>query len=778
MPRIKVKTSAVIDLVAGKMYSKPTVFLRENVQNAVDALRMSPDSHPANVLIHAAADSVVVEDCGIGMSEADLQDYYWTIGRTSKNTNEARRRGVIGRFGIGAFANFGVCAEVTVESWRRNCPKVYSTVSKQQLKAGNPDYEIGSQTTLDHYGTRISVRPQTPFEPDKLRSYLRRFVRYVPEKIQFNGDTLSGDSLDIAVAPNSQILGKDTMPFAGHPVLIQWYSTDGKISVQVTCASEVAKLNGLLTPVEGPLDIFTNSFLICSYSQGLWARRVQFSGILDTNLVQPNATREDLDQESEGHLEDFLARLSEKTLATLQDRKDLFEQPAIRKYVSRHYWEAKKYLDNLEVRLYKGRPTPIGKLIERKQQAGVKVLLASSENIPLHIESVSRQGTVSVVMLGDLEPELRQAASRRLIEKAEASEISEFSLEATPVEEPSSELVAIQRELERALRDIWGIENPSVNLREVARDECHLWLDEGSNDQVEVFLNVNSPVCKTLQDHLHIRQFTGLLNSVLIAPNIGDSLLRLIPKEVGSALLRFEAKPEAVLFKEVTTLHLVRGGDWKGPTTDCIKVKSEEFRHLEGFYIRLPDRLGLPLRPVIASSQSPLFMWFADTVVVLFETESGAFLLIQLRLEDDVIVYNKQIHGTKKQSRLAMLYETGVFLPIPDPHLADLLPTERPVRIEFSYRSIGLADDPAVLSDRERSTKSGGPQAKPWSQKDNERRCDLIDKDTAGTITDAEKPELVRLQERFHLHLDKEFPPPTDGAQQLHQELLERRQHR
>ncbi len=85
--------------------------------------------------------------------------------------------------------------------------------------------------------------------------------------------------------------------------------------------------------------------------------------------------------------------------------------------------------------------------------------------------------------------------------------------------------------------------------------------------------------------------------------------------------------------------------------------------------------------------------------------------------------------------------------------------------------------DLAGMSGEKRIGSAAGPN-QPWTEIDNSRRCDLIDKDIAGTITEAERTELAQLQERFHIYLDETAPPPIEGARQLHRRLLEKRPRR
>lgn len=63
-----------------------------------------------------------------------------------------------------------------------------------------------------------------------------------------------------------------------------------------------------------------------------------------------------------------------------------------------------------------------------------------------------------------------------------------------------------------------------------------------------------------------------------------------------------------------------------------------------------------------------------------------------------------------------------------------------------------------------------------WSEQSEARRCDLIDKDIQGDITDEERCELQLLQAQFDRYLDDVSPLPMDGALELHRKLLEKKQ--
>jgi len=58
-----------------------------------------------------------------------------------------------------------------------------------------------------------------------------------------------------------------------------------------------------------------------------------------------------------------------------------------------------------------------------------------------------------------------------------------------------------------------------------------------------------------------------------------------------------------------------------------------------------------------------------------------------------------------------------------------------------------------------------------WTDDKNKRRCDLIDKEIDGTITDEEKVELEQLQEKMSAYRQQVAPLPLDELRKLRDEL-------
>ncbi|WP_405998257.1 HSP90 family protein [Streptomyces sp. NBC_00829] len=122
----QVDLRGLVDLLSHHLYSSPKVYLRELLQNAVDAItarRAEQPDAPARVRLYAEDGRLRVEDSGIGLTESDVHSLLATIGRSSKRDGlESARAEFLGQFGIGLLACFVVAAEIRVVSRSARTP--------------------------------------------------------------------------------------------------------------------------------------------------------------------------------------------------------------------------------------------------------------------------------------------------------------------------------------------------------------------------------------------------------------------------------------------------------------------------------------------------------------------------------------------------------------------------------------------------------------------------------------------------------------------------------
>jgi molecular chaperone HtpG len=126
----QVDLRGLVDLLSHHLYSSPKVYVRELLQNGIDAVtqRGATDDRPAIQLIGAdqAPDGRMhCFDSGVGLDDSDVRTFLATIGRSSKRDELGlARTDMLGQFGIGLLSAFLVTDEIEVLSRKGDGPIV------------------------------------------------------------------------------------------------------------------------------------------------------------------------------------------------------------------------------------------------------------------------------------------------------------------------------------------------------------------------------------------------------------------------------------------------------------------------------------------------------------------------------------------------------------------------------------------------------------------------------------------------------------------------------
>ena len=209
----------VLETIASHIYDNQFAFLRENLQNAIDAVRIQAARDARSVAsgyridIRIEGNKCEIRDNGNGMTKDELRQNFWTMGASGKHTQEAKRAGCIGTFGIGGFANFGVCEKLIVVSRTAHCSVAHETsLSKDGFNtlAGQlPTVKYRESSQLNAHGTIIVGLAVSDFDKQKLLEYIKQFVTNVEEPIYFDDTRISGGrktSIGDNYTPVSEVL--------------------------------------------------------------------------------------------------------------------------------------------------------------------------------------------------------------------------------------------------------------------------------------------------------------------------------------------------------------------------------------------------------------------------------------------------------------------------------------------------------------------------------------------------------------------------------------------
>ena len=192
----QVNLGGVIRLLSDHLYSGPEVYVRELLQNAVDAITARQLNEPqlkGSIRVEVSGDAtptILVEDNGIGLTEPEVHQFLATIGQSSKS-KEFSRKEFIGQFGIGLLSGFLVSDEITVIT---KSAKPDTAAVEWKGKADGT-YSVRELDTEFETGTRVYLRAKPGlenfFEPQQVRDLLSHFGRHLPHSIQLASE--SGD---------------------------------------------------------------------------------------------------------------------------------------------------------------------------------------------------------------------------------------------------------------------------------------------------------------------------------------------------------------------------------------------------------------------------------------------------------------------------------------------------------------------------------------------------------------------------------------------------------
>jgi molecular chaperone HtpG len=200
-------------------------------------------------------------------------------------------------FGIGGFANFGVCTDLEVISQAQtDALGTYTALSSNDIeKAGAtiPDVTVKPSSEAAPRGTIVIGRLQKPPNIEELKRYLVDFVRHVPVPVFFNGELLSQKPfLDLEGKENLTPIGSDALHWTEGDLSLTvslWedrgHTIHAAISSMQIGGSDV-QLQGQLRFEHGPIDVFKRGFKLCATTVG---SDIGVTGRLDSDAFTPTA---------------------------------------------------------------------------------------------------------------------------------------------------------------------------------------------------------------------------------------------------------------------------------------------------------------------------------------------------------------------------------------------------------------------------------------------------------------------------------------------------------
>jgi len=128
----QVNLKGMIALLSEHLYSDPNTFVRELLQNGVDAitaLKHLDEQHEGKITVElpsAETAKFIFSDNGIGLKEADIHQFLSVIGESSKSKDIKDAQDFIGSLGLGCFPALSLVMKLLLKQSQRLSRYLYA----------------------------------------------------------------------------------------------------------------------------------------------------------------------------------------------------------------------------------------------------------------------------------------------------------------------------------------------------------------------------------------------------------------------------------------------------------------------------------------------------------------------------------------------------------------------------------------------------------------------------------------------------------------------------
>jgi len=717
--------------ISEHVYETPLAFLRENVQNALDAIRMQAHAEGKKtsdqayeISINVTPDACVIRDNGIGMSADDLRMYFWTIGASGKRTEEARAAGCVGMFGIGGFANFGICDVLTVTSRKNGEPTgTLTRLSQQDIDNSTTELPIvhaEDSDAADPRGTIVTGHFKRSVNPAELKAYIVNFVRYASEKVTFNNDGVVSQNPYFEDDANDGLVSLDSAPK-------QWKSADLSMNIQFfrtqNYAALIAKVTSLKLGEEtirfqarlrlesGSLDVLKRGFKLCATSI---STQIGISGRVDCDRMTPTAGRDSLNADSIALLQRVASLVENVGVQHILASRELLGQHArIYHYVIQHGWVEKLGLADINVA--DGTISQL-QLIRTRAANGIGVFFGVHQKQALS-QIMQARGNIVVLLQGD---RYRQNALQSFLttycNAKPFSGIVEFQEKYTSLDRFERVFIS---ELEMTINTEFDIRDVEITAGKLTED-IPVYLSE---DRLTRPLRIAVDVRHAEIAKLRKLDFGPLLYSLIgtfCREYLGAVLRKQSPKFFGTGAINLDSlekrrselwvlvrddihtvsrrsKRQVVRSSDVHTINAGGGGgsNSSSPTEPLVKNPKllriqgdQEFADILGYYIRIPDSATAAFGDVIKQYENRGVVWAGNKILFVASDGMSSAFQFEIRLEHVIasaIEGLNNIEGAEQAERSVQDLNGGLYFPLP-PVLENVLVPKgsEEIRIEVS----------------------------------------------------------------------------------------------
>ena len=317
-------TQQVLHLMVHSLYTNKEVFLRELIANASDALdkarilaltdhavaeRLGPAE--ITVTVDREANTITVEDNGVGMTRQEAIDNLGTIARSGtteflerlKAEKGDQRETLIGQFGVGFYSSFIVADRVDVETKSAREPEAEPVLWRS---SGQGSFVV-TKSERDKPGTRVTVHVNQKEHDDllsewRVESLIKKYSDFVNHPIKL-GDKAVNQSTALWARPKAEITSEQYDEFYEHvhgglepgkPLSRIHFSADAPIQYHALLfIPDKAPLDLMMDTKKRGIRLYTKRMFVMDGCEKLAPQYMQFlRGVVDSEDLSLNVSRE------------------------------------------------------------------------------------------------------------------------------------------------------------------------------------------------------------------------------------------------------------------------------------------------------------------------------------------------------------------------------------------------------------------------------------------------------------------------------------------------------
>ena len=683
------------------------------------------------------------------MSKQDLVSFYWSIGKSGKHTPEAKAAGVVGTFGIGGMANFGICSRLEVMTRTRQMLDCVISFAERQNLSATRDCVFYKRELSDHHaGTTVTGTLMESISVDEIATYLEPIVRFLDLPMAINGTPLHHEPFPTVRredgAPRASASGSATVTIFVRAL------RNGQAQVEV----EQFLWEGREIELRAVFE--TNADVVAAYQYGFMLANVPVTtvfglgGVVDSPVLRPTAGREAVTDTSRTLVQDLLAAVE----------RGLAEHISATEGLPERFSSFYRYMSQT------GSYGLAGSATVRVHGAGGRVPLNSLHGSPSGRVYFTRDGHDQAIVQAYAERQKvvillstdghRQRVERAYLEQyCNAAPLEDRVTCIRVVDELNFSRTVLQYQLQSRLRSQFLIDGLQVRAGELSHGAM-LWSPKVAVGNRILFVDFRHSHIERLvklRDSLSFHAVFDIFIRDFVLPHLESSFPELrkrdfdvLLKKLQSTFEYFEIDPgdisriqQLASFTNMSPEHIaavfgarrsgiprptsIRQGDVVSVTQQVNEAMQQtadmsaesirrelEIRFLETevsaklldakevqaeirlsrYYLALTSDAHILYRRVFMErSPSTDFSWGGHRAGYLFYSHGESVVYYDIQFEHLLRVDGQERAGTRTLEHSPLVLKNMVFLPIPQSFERYLIPTDRTLRFTVQHQIMG-----------------------------------------------------------------------------------------